>query len=63
MKRLDSKSASTLNPERASYSAPILSAYGSLKDRTKGGDYFGNDGNQECTGNANAGNNLECGVS
>lgn len=60
MKRLDSKVSITLPPKKAPYRAPSLMAYGSLRERTKGGEFFGNDGNNECTGNANAGDIDTC---
>lgn len=56
MKPLDSEPSAASTPEKAPYRAPRLTAYGSLRERTKGGEFFGNDGNNECTGNANAGN-------
>ena len=62
MKRLDSQSSRTPTPGKVPYRAPELTAYGSLKERTKGGTLYGNDGNNECTGNANVAKE-ECGTS
>lgn len=47
------------------YSAPILMNYGSLSEitqQTTEKPYFGNDGNTQCTGNANAATKA-CGAS
>jgi hypothetical protein len=46
---------------KQSYSAPILMNYGSLSEITQQSTekpYFGNDGNTQCTGNANAATTL-----
>ena len=52
----DLKTEKTSMPghEKAPYNSPNLTAYGSLQDRTRGGAEFGNDGNTECTGNADS---------
>lgn len=47
------QSESPVEKKRA-YRAPSLMRYGSLADLTQAGTFFGNDGNTECTGNANA---------
>lgn len=39
---------------RLKYQTPRLQNYGSLVELTRAGDFFGNDGNTECTGNSNA---------
>jgi hypothetical protein len=44
----------TTGGEKSTYGAPRLLRFGSLKERTQAGDFFGNDGNTECTGNADA---------
>ena len=40
--------------EKLPYSTPEFICYGSLTELTQGGDFFGNDGNTQCTGNADA---------
>lgn len=54
MKTFTEKKAVNTSKVKLPYRASALKNYGSLVELTKGGTLFGNDGNNNCTGNSNA---------